>query len=40
MIKPYLRDLINAHKPTTNLNNANNANNNATLIAGNGKFSY
>ena len=29
MIRPYLRDLINYHKPTPKLNNANNnANNN------------
>ena len=29
MIKPYLRDLINEHKPTVELNNTNNSNNNA-----------
>ena len=31
MIRPYLRDLINNHKPTTELNNkaSNNGNNNA-----------
>ena len=28
MIRPYLRDLINNHKPTTELNNNNNNNNN------------
>ena len=28
MIRPYLRDLINDHKPTEELNNNNNNNNN------------
>ena len=28
MIRPYLRDLINDHKPTAKLNNSNNSNNN------------
>ena len=28
MIRPYLRDLINEHKPTAELNNTNNSNNN------------
>ena len=27
MIRPYLRDLINEHKPTVELNNNNNNNN-------------
>ena len=27
MIKPYLRDLINEHKPTVELNNTNSNNN-------------
>ena len=28
MIRPYLRDLVNVHKPTMELNNNNNNNNN------------
>ena len=28
MIRPYLRDLINDHKPAAGLNNNNNTNNN------------
>ena len=28
MIRAYLRDLINEHKPTVELNNSNNSNNN------------
>ena len=35
MIRPYLRDLINNHKPKTklnNVNNTNNANNNDTEL--------
>ena len=28
MIRPYLKDLINEHKPTVELNNTNNSNNN------------
>ena len=28
MIRPYLRDLINKHKPIMELNNNNNSNNN------------
>ena len=31
IIRPYLRDLINNHKPTANLNNSNNANNNDAM---------
>ena len=30
MIGPYLRDLIDEHKPITELNNNNNSNNNST----------
>ena len=29
MIRPYLTDLINEHKPTTELNNTNNNTNNS-----------
>ena len=45
MIRTYLRDLINEHKPTTESNNEENEENlkneemTATLIVQNGKFS-
>ena len=45
MIRPYLRELINQHKPTTESNNEENEENlkneemAATLIVQNGKFS-
>ena len=37
MIRPYLRDLINNHKPTTELNNNANNNANNNVIASNAK---
>ena len=43
MIRPYLTDLTNEHKPTAELNNTNNNNtnnsNNEKMIEQNGKFS-
>ena len=42
MIRPYLTDLTNEHKPTAELNNTNNNTNNSNnekMIEQNGKFS-
>ena len=45
MIRPYIKDLINKHKPVEELNNNNNnnnnnSNNNNDTDGENGKFSY
>ena len=42
VIRPYLTDLTNEHKPTAELNNTNNNTNNSNnekMIEQNGKFS-